>query len=47
MLIWETWAARGGNFGGGQGDGQMERGQRPEGFEGEPPEDLKQESPSL
>lgn len=37
----------GGNFGGGQGDGQMERGQRPEGFEGEPPEDLKQESPSL
>lgn len=37
----------GGNFGGGQGDGQMERGQRPEGFEGEPPEDLKQEEPSL
>ena len=33
--------------GGGQGDGQMERGQRPEGFEGEPPEDLKQEAPSL
>lgn len=41
----------GGNFGGGQGGGpgggQMERGQRPEGFEGEPPEDLKQEAPSL